>query len=184
MKSKEEIREEIKRKLKGQDKSDRRRRSLSVRESLYRLDSFIKAKVVLIYLSLPEEVDTLPLIERCLSSGKRVVLPRVSSDSQSLELYEVKDLGTDLENGPWGLREPRALAERKVEPDSVDCVILTGLAFDRDGHRLGRGRGFFDKLLALIPARVPRVALAFAFQVLDRLPTEIHDERVNTVISS
>lgn len=184
MKAKKEIREKIRRKLKAQGQRKRSEQSRRIHKSLFRLDLFKKSKCLLIYLSLPEEVDTLRVIKRCLSMGKRVVVPKMNVRRGVLELREVTNLERDVEKGVYGVVEPRPRSTRRVSPQKIDCMILPGLAFDAGGNRLGRGRGFFDKLLNRIKPGIPRIALAFPFQIMDRLPVESHDRPVDVLLSS
>ncbi len=184
MKSKREIRAEIRQKLLRQGKAERREASGRVQEALYGLKEFREAKCLLIYAALPEEVDTLPVIERSLAAGKSVVLPRVLRRPRSLELREIRNLREDLEKGSFGVLEPRASVTRLVRPEEVDCAVVPGIAFDRKGRRLGRGAGYFDRLLAELPRQAARVGLAFGFQVVDELPAEFHDEPVDKVLSA
>lgn len=183
MKSKKEIREEIREKLAQQGDKERREGSRRIEEALVRLEEFRSARCVLIYVALPEEVDTVPVIEHALSLGKRIAVPRVF-DGRALELREVRDIRLDLVKGAFGVLEPRMDRTRQVAAEEIDCAVVPGVAFDRVGRRLGRGRGYFDRLLATLPRSVPRIGLAFGFQVLDSLPEESHDQPVNRVLSS
>lgn len=184
MKTKKEIREEIRRKLKRQGHEERSIHSRRIHRSLYRLEVFKKSKCLLIYVSLPDEVETLPVIEKCLSMGKRVVVPRMVVKKKELTLREVKNLKKDFKRGPYGVLEPKVDLTRKVLPKEIDCIVLPGLAFDPEGNRLGRGRGFFDRLLSRIASTVPRIAFAFPFQVVNHLPTEHHDRPIDILLSS
>ena len=184
MKSKKEIREEIREKLLKQGDQERRESSRRVEESLVRLGEYQKARCVLIYVALPEEVATASLIERSLALGKRVVVPRVLDETHALELREIRDAALDLVKGAFGIFEPRPERTRVVTAAEIDCAVVPGLAFDRRGRRLGRGRGYFDRLLAGLDRRVPRLGLAFGFQVVDELPFEPHDQPVDRVLSS
>ena len=185
MKTKKEIREEVRRKLHDQSQRERVLASGRIQRSLYRLEEFRRARVVLVTLSCAEEVDTLRIVKRCLGTGKMVVVPRVTDEARGkLELRQIRNLEGDLARGAYGILEPRPAVTRVVKPGKVDCAILPGLAFDRRGNRLGRGKGFFDRLLAAIPREVPRIALAFKFQLVDRLPVWVHDRPVDIVLSS
>lgn len=183
MKTKQEIREEIRRRLGLQTGPERAEKSRRIERKLFEDKAFRAAKRVLIYLSLPEEVDTLGVIRKCLEERKTVILPRVENASSALELREIRDIETDCERGRYGLLEPRRDRTTEADPGSIDCAIVPGLAFDAAGNRLGRGGGHFDRLLARIPKEVPRVALAFSFQIVERVPVESHDRPVDRVLS-
>jgi len=121
------------------------------------------------------------LIKQMLAMGKRVVVPKVAR--KRLVLSEVQDPGRDLAPGRFGVWEPIPQAMRPVSVEELDLVLVPGIAFDRDGHRLGHGFGYFDRLLARVPD-IPTVGLCFDFQLVDRLPRHPHDRPVQTVLSA
>jgi 5-formyltetrahydrofolate cyclo-ligase len=115
-----------------------------------------------------------------LEADKQVVVPRVRK--RELLLSKLVDPKRDLARGSFGVLEPTPQALRPVPLTAVDLVLVPGLAFDRLGHRLGHGRGYFDRLLARLPKTTSTVGLCFEFQLLDRLPTRPHDQTVQTVL--
>jgi 5-formyltetrahydrofolate cyclo-ligase len=135
-------------------------------------------------VALPYEVQTWRMIEDLLLRGKRVVVPVVRPRSKRLGLSEVRDPAADLAPGRYGVLEPRPSKRRPVALREVDLVFVPGLAFDRRGHRLGHGLGYFDRLLARLPKAVPTVGLAYRFQLLNRLPVAAHDHAVRTVLTA
>ena len=134
------------------------------------------------FVSLPYEVDTWPLMQQMLEEGKRVVVPRVQKDE--LLVSEVRDPERELAPGAFRVWEPTPQAVRPIGLENVDVVLVPGLAFDRRGHRLGHGRGYFDRFLSRLPATTRTVGLCFDFQLLDRLPTSPHDQTVQTVLAA
>ena len=183
MKTKKEIREEIRRKLGVLTPSERAEESGRIHRRLYENAAFRDSRCLLITLSLPEEVDTLPVVRYCLQQGKTVVIPRIKPGG-AMELCRLRDPDGDLLIGRLGIREPRPDAMQCIECEELDCIVLPGVAFDRQGNRLGRGGGYFDRLLAKVRPGVPRIALAFACQIVDALPVEAHDRPVDVVLSS
>jgi len=99
-----------------------------------------------------------------------------------LELREVKNLRDDLVAGVWGIREP---AERCpiMPPSAVEFLLVPGVAFTATGERLGYGGGFYDRLLSQLNAETPRVAAAFALQVVDSIPSGANDQRVHLIVT-
>ncbi|MBI3874686.1 MAG: 5-formyltetrahydrofolate cyclo-ligase [Verrucomicrobia bacterium] len=138
------------------------------------------ARAVLLYAPLAEELDVWPLASQALSMGKQLVLLRHQSDGTHYTPRVVTDLERDLARGPHGIREPREEC-RLVATNQLDLLLVPGLAFDVRGGRLGRGRGVFDRLLAA--ASGARVGVAFDFQLVDAVPTEAHDAKVDCVLT-
>ena len=146
--------------------------------------AYQQAQTVLGYLNFGAELASELWVQRALSEGKRVLLPRVNKASMHLDLYQVQDLEHDVAPGLWGVREPlvaRCLKEEAL--GSVDFILLPGVAFTRKGARLGYGGGFYDKLLARLPHRPTLVAAAFTLQVVQEIPQESTDHAVEWLIT-
>lgn len=135
------------------------------------------AQVVLAYYSLPDEVDTHRLIDELVAKGKTVLLPKVL-DGESMELrrYCSRD---DLREGPFGIMEP--VGEPYVDYECIDIALIPGMAFDGRGHRLGRGRGYYDRLLTAHRS-VPTIGVCFDFQKVAEVPVDSHDRAVDAVV--
>lgn len=151
--------------------------------SFINLPGLTKARTVLLYVNaFPEELDARPYLLHCLERGMRVVLPRVDRPSRCLRLAHVRSLEADLEAGSLGIPEPRKECP-SVEPGDIDWALVPGIAFDPRCYRLGRGAGYYDRLLPLLRADTPRWALGFDVQLLDELPVEPHDVPVDGVMT-
>ena len=144
---------------------------------------FQKADRVLIYLSKDEEVGTDNLLGRALELGKRVCVPVVDQETDELQVSELPGPEIDFRIGAFGVREPTKEGLNFVSSDQVDLVIVPGLAFDRRGGRIGYGKGYYDRLLKRLGSQIPRIALAFEFQVLDTVPQEENDIQVDAIIT-
>ena len=182
--TKGQLRKQLLRLLKQQKEDDRRRKSEAIRRKVFRLTAFRRATTVCCYVALPYEVQTWRMIEEMLSKGKRVVVPVTRPRTKRLWLSELRDPHRELARGAFGIFEPVAWARRPVRMRDVDLVLVPGLAFDRRGHRVGHGHGYFDRFLARVPKTTPTVGLAFRCQLLDRLPVASHDHAVHTVLSA
>jgi 5-formyltetrahydrofolate cyclo-ligase len=156
---------------------ERQAKSREIENRLFQLPEFSKASVVMFFASFRSEVNTLPMIKRALALGKRVVLPKVLG--KTLALFEIRDVESDVASGAWGILEP--LEKRRVELDSVDLIIVPGLAFDEQGNRLGYGVGFYDKLLSSFIKTT--VALAFEIQIVPEVPADKHDVRIVKIVT-
>ena len=152
-------------------------KSREIEERLFSLPEFKSARVVLFFASFRSEVDTGPMIRRALTSGKRVVLPKVNG--RELALYEIADWDKDVSPGAWDIPEPRET--RPIELDAIDLILMPGAAFDEQGNRVGYGAGFYDKLLSAFTKTT--VALAFEAQLVPRVPVEAHDVPVKKIVT-
>ena len=136
------------------------------------------ASTVMMYYPLGDEVDVAPVIEQLAESGKTVVLPQVTGEAEMVvRRYTGK---ADLQEGAYGIMEP--CGEIFSDYETIDVAIIPGMAFDRRGNRLGRGKGYYDRFLPLLPTRVYKIGVCFPFQLLDFIPMEEHDKRVNLIV--
>lgn len=138
--------------------------------------TFIKAKTILLYYSLPDEVQTHTFIEHW-KNKKQIILPVVINDTE-LELRRYTGQ-KDLSKGAFGIEEP--IGETFEEFESIDLAIIPGVAFDKQGNRLGRGKGYYDRLLPKIHA--PKIGICFGFQLTDKIPTDPHDYPMDEIIT-
>ena len=132
------------------------------------------AGCVLLYHALPDEVDTSLLLQDALQQGKRVVLPVVVGEVLQLRLYDGRMVA-----GAFGISEP--VGPLVTAYDTIDLAIVPGMAFDGHGNRLGRGKGFYDRLLPLLHCH--KWGVCFSFQLVDVVPAENHDIPMDRVIT-
>lgn len=151
-------------------------RSEALAQLLYASEAYRNAKTIYGYLPYNQEVRTVPMLEQALRDGKRVAVPKVFGDEMKF-LY-LQDL-TQVAKGYAGIPEP--IADEPVAEDKTALVLMPGLAFDPQGHRIGYGGGFYDKFLAAEPNH-PTLALCYEFQLLPKLETEEHDIPVDVVL--
>jgi 5-formyltetrahydrofolate cyclo-ligase len=138
------------------------------------------AKAVLLFAPLADEPDVSPLMSEAIALGKTLGLPRYLPDSGEYQIGRVGDLSSGLYPGQFGVFEPSASCP-SVEVKHLDLVLVPGVAFSLAGGRLGRGRGFYDRLLAVVPGF--KCGVAFDWQVAIEVPMEPHDIRVNCVLT-
>ncbi len=141
------------------------------------LSHFQKAKTILAYWSLPDEVQTHQFILKW-APEKKIVLPIVVGDT--LELRKFNGLSSLVSSGSFGIQEPQT--EELIDPLEVDFAIIPGIAFDGKGNRLGRGKGYYDRFLKQTKAY--KVAVGFKFQIIDKVPVSTFDVPVDIVIST
>lgn len=181
---KKSLRAQMMRQLSEITPMDREAASVRLRELLWADQAFLDAKTIFCYVSMTEEPDTRPIIRRCLEAGRRICVPRIVPGKGVIEAREIKGWDGSFTAGTFGILEPNPATTQLVRPAEVDCVIVPGLAFDREGFRLGRGKGYYDRFMAGLDPRAARIALAFALQCVDRVPREPHDQRVTRVLSA
>lgn len=145
------------------------------------LKEYRKSREVLAYFPFRSEIDTRMIIKEALRQGKIVALPKVNKNK--LDLYYIDSLSRGLEPGSYGIMEPIPSECTRALPGEMDLVITPGVGFDQEMNRLGYGGGFYDRLLREIPSHIPRVALAFDFQIVDSIPVSEHDLKINILIT-
>lgn len=137
----------------------------------------VSAKTILLYYSLPDEVFTHDVIRQIANTGKKVLLPRVI-DNENMELREYRD-DNDLEKGSFNIMEPNGAIFSDYE--NIDVAIIPGMAFDLSGNRMGRGRGYYDRLLAKA-GNMYKIGMCFDFQKTDYIPTDSNDVKMDCVL--
>jgi 5-formyltetrahydrofolate cyclo-ligase len=162
--------------------AERAAAALAIVERLVALPSFAAARTVQLTLPFGSEWDTLPLVRAALAAGRTVVLPRVDVGARMLALHAIRDPVADVAPGYRGIAEPGPQCPL-VAPDAIDWVLVPGVAFDAAGGRLGYGGGFYDRLLPLFARAVPRIAGAFALQLVTRVPAAAHDLSVDAIVT-
>lgn len=139
---------------------------------------FARANTILLYSALPDEVPTRQLIEQLAGDGKTVLLPRVVSDTEMEFRRYTGD--KDLQQGAFGIDEPTG--RLFTDYHRIDVAVVPGMAFDRRGHRLGRGRGYYDRFLSRVH-HLYKIGLCFPWQLVDAVPTDPHDILMDCVVS-
>ena len=158
--------------------------SAAIIERLLQLREYRQAGTILGYMNFGAEFASELWIQQVLAEGKRLALPRVNHHTNELDLYWVDDPENQLAPGLWGIREPIVeRCEKLTMLNEVEFVLLPGVAFARDGARLGYGRGFYDKLLARMPVQPALVAAAFELQIVEKIPQESTDVKVEWIIT-
>lgn len=167
----------------------RRRRSLGrfkkillgkkLRTQIESFGPFLEANTILLYASMPEEIDTLKFIKKH-HNDKKIILPTVCTDTHTLKLYHLENL-KELHAGYQGILEIPHCTKDTVTPEEIDLCIVPGLAFDLQGNRIGYGKGFYDELLKRIKA--PKAALSYDFQIYESIEASEHDIPIDFIIT-
>lgn len=182
---KKELRKEAKIYRNSLSENDRLDKSRKIISNLKNLKDFQKADVILMYASLPGEVETLRLIQELLEEGKKAVYCPVTIGDE-MEFYRIFTLD-GLKEGNFHVLEPEPIKENLFIPQEniKFSIIIPGLMFDKRGNRLGYGKGYYDKYLAKLPgdAAVTTFALSYGAMVKDEMPKEETDQKIDYIVT-
>ena len=171
--SKEEIRKSIRQKKKLLSSEDKLQASELVFKQLFQLEQWKKANRVLSYHSLPDELQTIEYLDKMLS--KELFLPKVDGDTLKIVAYDKSRLIT----GAYNILEPDD--DNYFPVEDIELIIIPGVAFDKQKNRLGRGKGYYDKLLSNTDAF--KIGICYDFQLVDEISTDAHDIKMDIVIA-
>lgn len=200
MLTKTELRKAVRQLKKQHTQEELKALSTVITGKLLELPCIKEATTVMLYCSLPDEVYTMDMIHRLHGEGKKIVLPKVISDCE-MELREY-DGDADLEVGSFGIMEP--CGKLFTDYEDIDVAVIPGMAFDKDGNRLGRGKGYYDRFLNATGKRgvnekcesgkgvnekrenrkgnTYKIGICFPFQFVDAVPADEHDNRMDMVV--
>ena len=181
--TKASLRAAMQARLLAQSQEERRMRSSVIQKKLWTLPVFKKANLVLFFVSMPEEVDTRGMISEALAQGKRIAVPAADLKTKKLLFFEIRDFQRDLRPGIYEILEPDPAVTKPILLTEVSCVLVPGVVFDQKNHRIGHGAGFYDRFLKSLDAKVPKVGLAYSFQVVKEVPQESHDVALDALIT-
>jgi 5-formyltetrahydrofolate cyclo-ligase len=138
------------------------------------------ARTILFFAPLPDELDVWPLLEKFLTAGKNCALPFFDTATKEYSARRVQNLTADISTGYFGIREPASSCP-EIPLEKFDLILVPGMAFDWNGNRLGRGRGFFDRLLAKSSGL--KCGVSHDFQLIGKVPAEPHDAKLNFIVT-
>ena len=159
----------------------RSERSRKACQNLASTEQFQNASTVMMFLSLPHEVDTSEAILHAWQLGKAVAVPKISWEQRHMIPVRINSLETGFSTGASGLRNP--IAGVPVPFGDIDLVVTPALGFDKEGNRLGRGGSYYDRFFTNAELKAARCGLGFAEQLVDSIPVTDHDEPVDIVVT-
>lgn len=180
MESKSQLRKRVLNVRNNMSKEDVKKNSNAIMDKITSLDIYKQSKVVFIYMDFKNEVITSNLIKRMLSEKKRVVIPYTDSINTVLIPSEITK-ESDLKQNSFGYYEPKSILPVNIE--EIDLVIVPGVVFDKNLNRIGFGKGYYDKILNRLKPSAKKIALAHDFQVLEDIPAEEHDVKMDMIIT-
>jgi 5-formyltetrahydrofolate cyclo-ligase len=157
-------------------------RSTLIQRRLLGAAAYIQADAVVLYAAEQNEVATDLIFADALASGRRVFFPRIDPEDKDLLLVRVGDRA-ELRPGAFGIREPTGAELAQPHELRRALICVPGVAFGLAGQRLGRGGGYYDRLIAALAPQVITAGLAYSFQMLDRLPESPHDRRLGLIVT-
>ena len=138
----------------------------------------------MLYIGKSYEIDTEEIVKQALKQGKRTIVPVTSLSEKRIIPSEIKDFDKELEEGPFGIKQPKLEYMRPVPINDIDMIITPGVAFDEKGNRLGHGAGYYDAFLKDKKQPTQTVGLAFNFQIVETIPILPKDIPVQRIISA
>jgi len=177
------LKQEIFQKRKNLTREEIKVKSSKIKESLFALDEFKKSKKIMFYVSFNNEVSTIDIIKELLmKKEKTIIVPYVLKKNPILQLSELRNIN-ELEPKTFGISEPKENYIREFNYKKLDIIILPGIAFDQNGHRIGYGYGYYDRFLKKLDKNVIKIGFAFDFQLVEKIHEERHDVPVDIVVT-
>lgn len=182
--SKEFLRERIRRKRQQLSREEVGEKSKLIEEKLFSLPEFQSARTVVFYVAMKKsnEVETEEMIKESLKLGKRVLVPITDLVEDKIVFSEIKSF-EDLIPSTFDILEPMPEIRKILPYEAIRLIVVPGIVFDLQGHRIGYGLGFYDKVLPQLTKYVSRIGLAFEMQVVEKLPNEDYDVRLDKIIT-
>ncbi len=174
-----EMRQEMKIRLSQLDGVSKELESQQACARLLRQSVFERSQHILAYAAMAGELNLWPVLERVLQEGKTLCLPRYLPGSDAYEAALIRDLERDLRPGKMGIREPSPKCPG-MDLKRLDLILVPGVAFDRCGRRLGRGKGYYDRILSAVEGF--KCGVCFDQQLVDQVPVEPHDELLDCIL--
>ncbi|MDR3596977.1 5-formyltetrahydrofolate cyclo-ligase [Clostridium sp.] len=179
------LRKEILEKRENIDITIKKKMDKEILNRFYESKYYNEARNVFIYISYGSEIDTKDIINKALKENKRIYVPRTEFKTRIMDAVEISSLDKLIENS-YGILEPSE-NEPHIDPNGLDLILVPGVAFDRNGGRMGYGAGFYDRYFKKINSdnikRITKLALAYDFQVIGEVPMEELDIPVDYIIT-
>jgi len=177
---KEEVRKELIKLRKNLSKNEILEKSEKIKNKLFKMTEFKESPTILFYVSYDNEVYTHEMIKDSITNKKNVVVPLTDKKNKILILSKL-DSWDDLNPGAYNILEPKKEKIKEISVDELDLIIVPGVGFDQQGHRIGHGKGYYDNLLK--NSEKLTIGLAFEFQIIKNIPIEKHDIPIDKIVT-
>jgi 5-formyltetrahydrofolate cyclo-ligase len=177
---KKELREHMKNERNSMTVENKAAKDTNIFSKVIKSEYYKEAKTIMTYISFGSEVDTLSIIKHALENNKIVCVPKIINKSQGMKAIKIEALG-DLEKNNIGIMEPLSFDNEIISKD-IDLFLVPGLAFDKEGGRIGYGAAYYDRFLRESKNSSIKMGLAFDLQLIDRVPMTKDDVYMNVVI--
>ncbi|MFH1391925.1 MAG: 5-formyltetrahydrofolate cyclo-ligase [Candidatus Diapherotrites archaeon] len=175
------LRELIKRKRRKLLDSEAREKSQKIFENLFSLEEIKSTQNIAVYISVNNEVETKPIIEKLWKLGKNVFVPVMKEEKDEHLHFAKIDSFQNLSENNKGILEPKE--ELFISPNEIELFIVPGLAFDKEGNRVGWGKGFYDRFFNFNKISAKKIGLAFEFQIVEKISHKAHDVRMDLIVT-
>ncbi|MES2309302.1 MAG: 5-formyltetrahydrofolate cyclo-ligase [Verrucomicrobiota bacterium] len=182
LKSKQAQREHFKKVVATIKKEAREKASLQIQEQLFSLPGFKEGNTYFLFYSMATEPDTRAIFDQLILSGKRVAFPIWHQRDQRLSWHGVTAM-SQLQRRENRIMEPEFSEQTEVASNQADVILVPGVAFDRQGYRLGRGAGMYDRTLASLKSETRKIGVFFSIQEADKIVVEPHDHRLDGIVT-
>lgn len=180
---KNKLRQEIAEKRKQLSKSDVSMMSIKIHSNLRSLDEYQNAMNVLFYVSYNNEVETRSVIQNLLTTNaKTIIVPYTVRGEAGIKISKLRSFD-QLQEAHFGILEPKEEEIAIFDKKHIDLIIVPGTVFDRRGHRIGYGAGYYDIFLSTISKKISKVGLAYDFQIVDEIPNQKHDIPMDIIVT-
>lgn len=179
------LRKEILEKRNNINSVEKREMDKKILDQFYESKYYKEAEKIFIYISYDSEINTKVIINKALKDKKRIYVPRTEFKTRNMDAVEITTLDNLVES-KYGILEPK-IEEPHIDPNEFDLIVVPGVAFDRNGGRMGYGAGFYDRYFKKINKenvdRIVKLALAYELQILDKVPMDAQDVPVDYIIT-
>jgi len=179
--NKAQLRQQLKKSLLEIEEQQRQEKSQKACKNLISMSQFQQAGTVMLYLSLPYEIDTSEAILNCWQLGKNVAVPKISWEQRHMIPVKINSLETGFSTANSGLRNP--IAGVPVPFEEIDLVVTPALGFDKKGNRLGRGGSYYDRFFSHEKLKAHKCGFAYAEQLIDSIPVTENDKPVDSLVT-